>query len=467
MKILLINCPIKLNSPPIHVPTGLAYIARVLLEDGHTVSVLDINGWRYDQKTVSAKLKEYSDVEVVGISGLITTYGFQKWLIAEVKKAVPKAVIISGGGAATSCPELLFANTALDIAVIGEGEITIKELVRSLADHRPLDDIRGICFRSNGSMKKNAPRELIPNLDSLPLPAYELFPIERYLKNPVMLSSKRSMNFFTGRGCPYRCKFCYHIFGRGRIRLRSVENMLEEIRFLKKRYQIDFLAIYDDNTTVDKNRLRKFCQLIGKENLVWVGYGRVDSVDEETLRLMKAANCKAIGYGIESGSQRILDNMDKGIKVEQAKRAIALTRKSGIYAATSFILGYPGETAQTIQETVDFCIEMNLPVVDFYFAQAYPGTPLYEEARQRGLIMNEEEYILELESADKFVINFTDFSDEELLDYKKKVIRQVLQGCIRQYPLQSIKKFLSFILDRSKNRRSLLSVFKYLLQDGG
>ncbi len=430
MKILLINSPIRLDAEPSCIPYGVATVAAVLRNNGFDVEIYDINAIRPASDVV---LNDMASVEwdVVGISGLITTYEYQRWLIPELKNINSQAVVVSGGGLATSSPELLFKNTPVDAVAIGEGERTMLELCRAIDHGRNLSEIPGLCFRRNGRIVVNEPRKNIQDMDEVPFPAWDLLPIEVYLKNDIWgdvaknssgfrddVEVTRSMNIISSRGCPFSCTYCYHLFGRSKYRFRSTQNVAEEIEILADRYRVDFIGFVDDNMMASETWLLEFCDLMEAKELPikWGCHGRVTSAKPDVLQRMAAVGCVWIGYGIESGSQRILDAMNKKATVAQAKQAIIETRRAGIYPNTTFMFGYPGEDLETIQETVDFKRELGLECGSF-FATPYPGTPLYEQAQSK--IKDEEVFIESLGDATEFSVNLTSFDDETFLDLKE------------------------------------------------
>jgi radical SAM superfamily enzyme YgiQ (UPF0313 family) len=430
MKVLLINSPVRLNAKPNNIPYGLATVASTLRENGFEVEIYDINALRPGNDNIIDTLQsKYWDV--VGLSGLITTYGFQKWLIRQLRDIHPEGFIVSGGGLATSNSDMLFQHTDVDVSIIGEGEQTMLALCQTLESGGHVEDVTGIWFRKNGHVTANAGRPHIVDLNTIPFPAWGLLPMETYLQNPVWgdaasnssgfradITMSRSMNIISSRGCPFTCKYCYHLFGRSNYRFRSAQNVIDEIKLLVERYGVDFIGFVDDNMMASKGRLLEFCNLMVKKRLpiTWGCHGRVTSAKPAVLRHMANAGCVWIGYGIESGSQKILDAMNKRVTVEQAKDAIINTRKAGIFANTTFIFGYPGETRETIQETIDLKRELGIECGSF-FATPYPGTPLYEEIK--GRIVDEEAFVQSLGNATDFSINLMDFPNEELFRLKE------------------------------------------------
>jgi len=223
-KILLINPPIREHQPPHEFPIGLGIIANVLLGDDHEVKVLDINAERLSLSEVCERVSLQSYYDIIGVGGLITTYKYLKWLIPELKKRNPNSKIVIGGSIVTENPNFLISRVPADIAVIGEGEITIKELASVLESAGSLEQVKGITYKEKSRIIRTPPRPLISDLDSLPFPAWDLFPMDIYLHNvgsASILGKKTEVNILAARGCPYGCKFCWHMFGKG-ARFRSV-----------------------------------------------------------------------------------------------------------------------------------------------------------------------------------------------------------------------------------------------------
>ncbi|RKY24761.1 MAG: hypothetical protein DRP79_07330 [Planctomycetota bacterium] len=443
MRALFVNSPIRLNAPPNCIPYGLATIAAVLRDAGHYVEILDLNALRPDEEA-TLRLVRRGRWDLIGLSGLITTYAHQKRLAPLLREFHPQAFLITGGGLVTSIPELVMEKIPVDAGVLGEGEITALELVEALEQGRSLGDVDGLVWREGTELRFSRPRKNIRDLDSLPVPAWDLLPMDIYLRNPIWggravnssdfpsdIRVNRSMNIISSRGCPYSCKFCYHLFGQSKYRFRSPGNIIGEIRLLAERYGVDFVGFVDDNFMASSRRVVEFCELLEREPYkVWWGcHGRADSARPALLERMHEAGCVWIGYGIESGSQRILEAMNKNLTVAQAEEAIQATRRAGIFANTTFIYGWPGENAESVRETADFKRRLGIEAGSF-FATPYPGTMLFEEVRDR--LGELEDFVLKLDNATEFVVNLTELSDDEYFALKdvydgKKSPEQVAQ----------------------------------------
>ena len=420
MKILLINSPIRTKYPPSNIPHGLAIIANVLRREGYEVDILDANIVRTGFLLLLVSKLCFSGVsyDIIGISGLITTYEWQKNIISWIKRNFPEKHIIAGGGCATSIPNLM-TSAGADYIILGEGEEIFKDHIKK----------NGLIYRSIN--ERSYLPNLFPDLDSLPYPAWDLLDMKTYLSNPFWgagtgnstgdftftdyMAEKGELynttaDVITSRGCPSNCNFCWHLCTK--YRQRSVKHVIGEVLELKKRYNTDFAGFIDDNMMVNKSWMLEFCAEMASMDIRWGCHGRVNNTDKEILDKMVSAGCRWIGYGIESGSQKILDLMNKRTTVEQAKKAILLAREAGLYVNTTFIYGYPGETKKTINESIQFRKELNITTGSFY-ATPYPGTQLFEQTKNKILskFNTLEEYVLQLDDADKALINLTDFRD--------------------------------------------------------
>lgn len=449
MNILIINPPIREWAKPNCVPLGLGYIAAMLRNAGHSVDMIDINGYRYSQDQVLSIL-EKKQPDFIMTGGLITVYNYLKWLTQELHERFPGVPIMLGGSVSTSIPEIALNTLPIDIACIGEGEITTVEVANALQFGKELSGINGIYYRKAGKIIKNSPRQPIQDMDSIPFPAYDLFPMEIYVNNPVGYINKdkwgkgevieektpRSTNINVTRGCPYKCNFCYHDYLGPGYRHRSPQNILDEMDLLYTNYGVDYFLWADDESIINKKFIYEFCDLMinSGNNYTFSISGRVNLVDEHLLITLREAGCTMVGYGIESGSQKMLDTMNKGVTVEQAKIAINLTKKIFGDADCSFLIGYPGETDDTIEETENFCAELDLAPEVIFFATAYPGTELYKYTLEHNLIKDEIAYISGLwEQGEHIAVNFTNWTNEELFDKRQQLIERLKAGNITRH----------------------------------
>lgn len=428
MRVLLINCPARERAPPYSVNLGLGYLIAVLRRANHKVEVLDINGYRYGREETEEKIKAL-DYDMVCTGGMLTQYKYLKYLTAVLEKYHPDKPIVIGGNIANEIPNLLFEHTASDILMLGEAEATICELADALEKETPLKNVNGLVLRENGRIIYTAPRKLIENIDTIPFPEYDLFPVNEYIENYKQVANNLTvMPMIITRGCPFVCKFCYHSFMDERARFRSADNIIAEMKQLKEKYSIDGIQFYDDLFLLNRKIVMELCDKMIEEklNLKWQCATRIEMLDEKIITKMKKAGCTLISFGLESGSQTILDKMRKGIKVKDTIENYKRLRKLGIKPAGFLMLGYPGENMQTIRETVDFCKKLELPAL-FFFATPYPGTALWEEWKHK--IPDQDKYIESLNDVYDLKLNMTEFTDEEFLKIRDDIEEELRRYC--------------------------------------
>jgi len=369
-------------------PLGLATVAAVTRQEGYNTLILDALALGMNsQETVEWILKENPDY--VGITS-VTKAIFNAADVAKlIKKHNSKIKIIIGGPHVTAVPIETFQRfKEFDIGVFGEGEETIVELLQALDSQKDLKKIKGLILRDGKKIILTERRPYIKDLDKLPFPAWDLLPdlLKYYQPAADTINRFPATLLVTSRGCPYQCIFCDRsVFGNV-VRGFSADYIIKMINHLQKTYGIKELFIEDDNFLVLRKRLVEFCNKIIEEkiDITWSCLGRVDNVDEEILKLMKKAGCWQINYGFESGSQRILDIINKKIKVEDSERAVAITRKAGIKVKGLFMMGNFGETKESISETINFIKRM--PITDFHMTcfTPMPNTKAWEEAPKYG-----------------------------------------------------------------------------------
>jgi len=382
MRVLLINPYYPISETP-SPPLGLAYLAAALSEAGIAVEVLDLVVFPYS-RTLLQKVLDRFQPQLVGLTAVTMTVDNAMGVIRDVKGLNPAVLTVMGGPHVTFCTrDTLQLNPELDFIALGEGERTIVDLCRAADQDRDWSSVKGIVYRRGSEICYTAPREPIADLDELPQPARSLLPLGRYraLGMPISLT--------TSRGCPFKCIFCV---GRkmvgSRVRYRNPVKVVDEMQYLStlKFHQIN---IADDLFTANKKHCLAVCDEIVRRGLQlrWTSFARVDTVSEEILTHMKAAGCSAISFGIESGNPQILKTIKKGITREQVVAAVDMCRRTGVTAFASFILGLPGETPQTIRETLDFGEQLKALGLSFGFhlLAPFPGTEIREDSERYGI----------------------------------------------------------------------------------
>jgi len=363
---------------------GLAYIAAVLEQAGHEVKYLDCSAEELTVSETKKRLAGYKEkFDFIGLTATTPLINNALAIAAGAKNIWPEAKIVFGGVHPSVMPAETMSSPVVDFVAIDEGEQTMLEL----ANGKNPAEILGLAYKQNGQTIINAQRPLIANLDEIPPPAYHLLPMDKYY--PAVGSYKRLpvMIMFATRGCPGRCTFCYRTF-RGIVRKRSARNIIDEIKILQRDYGIKEVAFYDDTFTLFKDVVEEFCDIIIKEkiDITWSCFTRVDHINDELLRSMKKSGCHLILFGVESADEQILKNINKRISLDQVVAAVRAARKIGIETRASFMIGNQGETEETIKKTIDFAVKLDPDEVQFNIATAYPGTELFNWAKDGGYI---------------------------------------------------------------------------------
>lgn len=438
MKIVIINPPIRLSDKPRHIPHGLAILANIIRKKLKITPVfIDVNAFRYNEKKLRSILNEI-EFDIVLIGGLIPVYKRIILYAQMIKEINPRAVIIAGGSAAMSVPEILLRNSMVDVVCAGEGEKVLIDLLNGLEKEQleNLTGIAGFYFKIDGEIIYTGPPDLLNDLDrDSEIPAYDLIPMEIYLSNPIV-GFGRDVDFISSRGCPFECTFCYQPWGKS-FRGHSVDFVLSALSYLREKYHIDFVSFQDDEFMARPKRVYEFCEKVQNRipGLLWSCTGRVNFINDDIVKAMRDSGCVSISYGLESGSPRMLKSMNKMVSIEQMETAIKTNRKFGMMLPVSFIIGMPGEDEDSCRETVEFCVVNKLPLKSMMYATPYPGTKLFDYAISKRKINKEttHEFILKLEDARDFIVNLTDyFTDEELVAKRQEMINEV---CSRVNPL--------------------------------
>jgi anaerobic magnesium-protoporphyrin IX monomethyl ester cyclase len=387
-KIALVNPPTLkgVYHHQLYLPIGLAYLAAVLERSGHEVTVIDCPALEIDHEKLRTKLASF-EPNVVGITSMTPTIQSTLLSARVAKEACPDARVVLGGPHATFMDrEILDHEATVDIVVRGEGEQTLLELAQHAFDSKSSHGVDGITFRNGEQILRTPNRPFIQDLDQLPYPAYKYFPLSKY-----RLFGKLFLPIITSRGCPFQCSFCVssRMFGK-EYRARSPKNIVDELELLRDVYGADAFTFYDDTLTLDRKRIFEICREIKtkKISIPWDCQTRVDQVSKEVLAKMREANCQQIFFGVESGCQKILDAVKKKTSIEQNENAIRWAKDAGLFVAISVIIGYPGETTDTLKQTLDFIRKAEPDDVYLCVATPYPGTELRRLVEDMGLKMS-------------------------------------------------------------------------------
>jgi len=383
MKVLLVvpNLPKELDwgttpEPPLGVASVAAY-----LEDDHEVRILDNYLERLPPSEVEKQIRSFSP-DAVGISAMTFTFGEAQKIAARVKGIDKNINVFVGGPHASLFPAEVLKCENVDAAVRGEGEFTAKEYLDCVKSGKPLNGVAGLAFRRAGKVELNPPRPVLTDLDSLRMPARHLLKIQEYPEYKMSVLLKPPLTTMcTSRGCPYNCSYCSSptIWGRS-WRGSGGKRVVDEMQFLVEKYGVRSIKFHEDHFTLNRKRVLEICSEITSRGLdvTWQCEARVNNVDREILQAMKKAGCRIVWYGIESGTQKILDFYRKGTTLEQIKNAVSLTKEAGVSPMGSFILGAPLESREEMEETIRFGLGLGLKEVYFNALIAIPGTDLYD-----------------------------------------------------------------------------------------
>ena len=418
------------------VPISLPSIAALLRQKGFEVKLIDCIAEELSAEAAIRQIFHFKPKLVI-LNFSTATFSADKNFALELKKTLPRTHLAGIGVHVSTLPEETLIETALDSIIRGEPEMTALDLAENLRGKERLRYVKGLSYRGNPTFVHNPARPWIENLDALPFPARDLLKNERY-KMPVF--NRPYTLVITARGCPNNCSFCTaNLYYGTKIRKRSPENVLDEVEEILKVHKIRDITFWADTFTFDRHYVLKICQEIKERGLKfrWMANARVDRVDPEMLKEMASTGCQIISYGVESGVQKILNHIGKNITLKQIRQAFCWTRQAGIESAAHIIFGLPGETEETIKQTIKFVKEINPDYIQFYSAIPFPGTRFYEEAAKKGWITSKDWSDYEL---GKNIISTPKLPVERLAYWRK---RAYLQFYLRPaYIWGRLKKFV-------------------------
>ena len=410
MKLLLINLSLRPEGVQCIFPIGIGYIATAVKEAGYEFDVLDMDIHKLKpEQVIDYPWQKYN---VIAFGCIVTGYKIVKELSAIIKLANPNAMIICGNSVASSIPDILLDNTDVDVAVIGEGDKAIVDILRQYCE----------IGKFRGKWKGKA----VKDINELPLLDWDIFDMHKYIaKNKsdipephiVGYAAINAMPINSARGCIHRCTFCYQVFCDDLYRYRSIDSIGKEIDILKQKYDINYITFYDDLTLFNKQRVDDFIAMLTNKGIFWTACCRADLFlqggDLGQARRLKQSGCTALGYSLESANADILKSMNKRISLEGFRQQKAILDEVGIATLTSLVIGYPQETEATLKETFDFCYANNMyPSTGYLLPQ--PGTPMYAYAVANGYILDEEAYLMAMGDRQDLRLNMTKIPDARL-----------------------------------------------------
>ncbi len=461
---------------PISAPLGLAYLAANLVRHHHQVTILDAatlsppqnrpdGRWRIGLDAEDlAELTAKSNPDLIGISCPFTTrYGPFKRLISALKQRLPSIPLVGGGIHPSIFPVDVLNENDLDCVVVGEGETTLTELANRLEQNGKLDPegLDGVAYIKDGKPLFRPRKTYVKNLDDLPDPARHLLDIEAYLNRSGGRWTSRHktvLSVLTSRSCPGRCSFCsiHAVFGP-HWRARSAERVIAEVDFVTQRYKPSLIAFEDDRLTVDRERLVKICEGLAsfprRVNWYTPNGVHVADFDEELLRIMRDSGCRTLNLAIESGDPEMLQKtIGKKANQEQARQTAEYCRQIGIRTNGYFVVGMPGETDQSLERSLKFCLSLPLDGLGVFIATPFPGTRMYDECVEKGYISPQRLLQTYYEAADADLLHEPLFetptmSRERLVWWSNRFKTEFQQGLYRRRPelrlKDAVKKIIS------------------------
>jgi radical SAM superfamily enzyme YgiQ (UPF0313 family) len=393
IKTLLLRLPQNLNNVYDHAgilhPYSLSIISSFLKQHHRNVTLFDAAVNNLKRKAIVEYVKELNP-NILGITIISQHLPHTIDFLKDIKRLLPGITVVAGGPHVTGDYEnLMHKNKEIDIAVIGEGEYTMLEIIECIENGKSLDNVKGLSYMIDDEVRINQFREYITDLDSLPFADWESLPMEKY--SDAITVKKNYGGIVASRGCPFKCTFCgaKTVLGK-KVRRRSPENIIEEIKLLYDKYNVRQVLFHDSTLNIDNQWVNEICECILKMGrpIIWGCNLRTERLDKETLKLMKKSGCIRVFIGVESADNNILKRMKKGTTVEKVEKGIHMIEKAGIPTDYGFILGMPGETKESMKKSIAFAKKLK-GISTFALASPFPGTELHEVAKQEGFMVDD------------------------------------------------------------------------------
>ena len=470
LRVLFIGLPNAGSRPGragLFLPLGLAYVTAALKERGYVYDCVDLHTARImRRKPVDywERIQEFdlASYDVVAFGGVFLKFEDLQYLSSCIRENYSHIFQTVGGNMATMTPDVVLKRTQVDCICLYEGEETIIDLIQALEKGTDWREVKSIKYRDENGELVSSPSRPKLSAEKVPrLPDRESWDFGLIRKAyPVGSPGRYSAVVFASRGCPFTCTFCKPLTGK-EIRARETESIISEIKYLKKRWNVQYVRFFDEVFIGSKFRIRALCEAMIEENLniFWWCQTQVRLVDEDLLKVMKKAGCIEIAYGVESGSDVVLEDMKKGINVEIIRDVLEATDRAGIRISLNLLAGTPAETVDTLKDTRDFLVTLNhinwanVPTIEFVVP--LPGTELFDTAVAEGLIENPEVFVVEaLAKMDKYSksINMTKMSSEEFISTVKRFNREISRDFYAKHPF----RFLLYLFGAEHLRLDLI-----------
>ena len=414
----------------LYYPIWLSYATGVLEQKYEQVRLVDAPAWSWTLNEVIDDIEKF-DPDLIVVDSSFPSLNNDIQVAEAVKNRLPKAKTVIVGPPVSQLAERILKNEAIDIVAGFEYDFTIRDIAEAMQKGENLSDIKGISYKESGKITDNPPREVTTSedLDQIPFVS-KVYKKHLNIKDYLLSNSLYpEVQIFTGRGCPNFCTFCSWpetLMGR-EYRVRSIMNVVDELEYIKEELpEVREIFLEDDTFTIKQDRIRAFCEEVARRKLgiIWACNARAN-LDSETLKAMKAAGCRLLIVGYESGSDEILRNIRKGVTTERMHRFARDARKAGLMVLGDFIFGLPGETKETAEKTMSFAKELKPNIVQFAISTPIPGTKFYEWAQQEGyLLVDDLAEALDKRGFQKAVVSYPDFSSKDIERYVDKALRK-------------------------------------------
>ena len=442
-------------------PLGLAYLGAILEAAGIEVKIVDclIEGWNNRVEISKGMVRiglSFEDIEkvireygpdMVGVNNLFTKQRKNAHKIYEIAKRIDKNIItVAGGAHPTVMPELVLSDSNVDYVVIGEGERTLMDLIRSIESKSDLSSLDGVGYKEGGVAKIIPKKTFIADLDALPFPARHLLKMEKYFGLESSHGDRHKRRFspiITSRGCPAKCTFCsaHRVWGRP-FRYRSAENVIRELKDIKEKYAIEEIMFEDDNLTLNSKRAEAIFDLMVKEDLglEWDTPNGIAAwtLSENLIDKMKKSGCRTINFALESGNQDVLDNIiKKPLNLEKVKPLVRYAKKTGLNVGIFLVVGMPGETEDQIWDSFRLAGSLGVFTPHISIATPYPGSELYDISRERNYLKSD--FSLDDLYIRSFAISTGDLNDKKLKNILSAGEKYLLTSFMKKRPFEFLK----------------------------
>lgn len=446
-KIALISLPVQFaTEPAMNPPLGLCYIASFLKNnDCNNITAIDFTLYKnYDYIDSDDYLREIPlDVDFYGIYCMTLQFYWLIQVTKYIKQKHKNSLVIAGGPHASTSPEECLRKAGVDIAVKGEGEEAFLKIVSGI----PLSEIKGVCYLTEKDEFKESERAFIKDLDILPFPDRNIFNIKVYKRT---IYGQKAVHIVTLRGCPYSCAFCDKKYVGTNVRYRSIENVISEIDFVRSKYGYNTFVIYDDIFTLNRKRVYHFCEEFKKRKIKWRCWSRTNTIDKKLLSIMKESGLVSITFGVESGDDNVLKNINKGATVQDNKNALLACKESGIPVRCSIMYGNPGENLESVKNTIKLIKETQPDEWNLAILAPIPGSDIWENPQKYGVIFDkawvrENNYSMTNRFGNSGIgsiwISLSGINKDEFINNLKFLVRELERVCPRkkiQDTIQSI-----------------------------